>query len=68
MKLEITTLENIEGTVDDRYNSNGKPHHVIPSTWAFKCKRYPDGYIKKFKERFCARGDKQLEGIDFFKT
>jgi hypothetical protein len=37
------------------------------SPWAFKCKRYPDGLIKKFKTRFCAQGDQQLEGIDFFK-
>ncbi len=43
-------------------------HHVIASTWAFKCKHYPDGLIKKFKARFCARGDQQLEGIDFFET
>ena len=39
---------------------------VLPSTWAFKIKRFPDGLIKKFKARFCARGDQQLEGIDFF--
>ncbi len=39
---------------------------VINSTWAFKCKRYSDGLIKKFKARFCARGDQQLHGIDFF--
>eukprot|EP00956_Cyclotella_meneghiniana_P011311 scaffold15927_cov76-Cyclotella_meneghiniana.AAC.1 len=32
------------------------------STWAFKCKRYPDGRVKKFKARFCARGDRQVEG------
>ena len=69
MKLEIATLENIEAwTVVDRYDSNGEPHHVIPSTWAFKCKRNPDGLIKKFKARFCARGNKQLEGIDYFET
>ncbi len=43
-------------------------HHVIASTWAFKCKHYPDGLIKKFKARFCARGYQQLEGIDFFET
>jgi hypothetical protein len=30
--------------------------------------RYPDGLIKKFKARFCARGDQQLEGIDYFET
>ena len=38
------------------------------NTWAFKYKRYPDGLIKKFKAQFCARGDQQLEGIDFFET
>ena len=32
---------------------------VIPSTWAFKIKRFPDGTLKKLKARFCARGDKQ---------
>ena len=42
--------------------------NIINSTWAFKCKRYPDGLIKKFKARFYARGDQQLQGIDFFET
>jgi hypothetical protein len=42
--------------------------NVLPSTWAFKLKRYPDGRVKKFKARFCARGDRQKESIDYFKT
>jgi hypothetical protein len=42
--------------------------HVFPSTWAFKCKRFPDGIIRKLKARFCARGDRQIEGLDFFET
>ena len=42
--------------------------NVLPSTWAFKCKRYPDGTIRKLKATFCARGDKQIEGLDFFDT
>ena len=42
--------------------------NVIPSTWAFKQKRYPDGSVKKLKARFCARGDYQVKGIDFFDT
>ena len=64
MKLEIATLKAIDAwSVIDRLG-----HHVIASTWAFKCKRYPDGLIKKFKARFCARGNQQLEGIDFFET
>ena len=42
--------------------------NVLPGTWAFKCKRYPDGSVRKLKARFCARGDKQVEGVDFFDT
>jgi hypothetical protein len=42
--------------------------HVLPSTWAFKCKRFLDGIICKLKARFCARGDCQIEGLDFFET
>jgi hypothetical protein len=65
MELEIFTLESIKAwqvvNWEDEIN-------VISSTWAFKCKRYPDGLIKKFKARFCAQGDQQLEGFDFFKT
>jgi hypothetical protein len=42
--------------------------NVLPSTWAFKLKRYLDRRVKKFKARFCARGDRQKEGIDYFET
>jgi hypothetical protein len=42
--------------------------NVFPGTWAFKIKRYPDGTVKKFKACFCARGDCQKEGVDYFKT
>jgi hypothetical protein len=64
MKLEIATLEAIDvWSMADRLD-----RHVIASTWTFKCKRYPDGLIKKFKARFCARGDQQLEEINLFVT
>ena len=65
MEVEIFTLESIDAwdVVEREDHMN-----IINSTWAFKCKRYPDGLIKKFKARFCARGDQQLEGIDFFET
>ena len=42
--------------------------NVMPSTWAFRCKRYPDGSVQKLKARFCTCGDKQVEGIDYFDT
>ena len=62
---EIETLVDMEAweVVDREEGMN-----VIDSIWAFKLKRFPDGLIKKFKARFCARGDQQLEGIDFFET
>ena len=42
--------------------------NVLKSTWAFKVKRFPNGLIRKFKGRFCVRGDMQLEGVDFEET
>eukprot|EP00956_Cyclotella_meneghiniana_P012674 scaffold18024_cov31-Cyclotella_meneghiniana.AAC.1 len=42
--------------------------NVLPSKWALKLKRFPDGLVKKFKARFCVRGDRQIEGVDFFET
>ena len=38
---------------------------VLPSTWAYKIKRKPSGEFVKFKARFVARGDKQIEGIHY---
>jgi hypothetical protein len=42
--------------------------NVLPSTWAFKCKRFPSGDIRKLKARFCVRGDRQVEGGNYFDT
>jgi hypothetical protein len=42
--------------------------NVLPSTWAFKCKCFPDGLVRKLKARFCVQGDRQVEGVDFFDT
>ena len=42
--------------------------NVLKGTWVFKLKRLPDGTPSRFKARFCARGDMQQEGVDFFDT
>jgi len=42
--------------------------HVLPGTWVFRCKRYPDGFVRKVKGRFCVRGDREIEGVDYFET
>jgi len=67
MELEIATLEALNAWEVLEYNSETMPN-VFKLTWAFKCKRFPDGPIKKFKACFCARCDMLLEGIDFFET
>ena len=41
---------------------------VLDIIWAFKIKHFPDGLIKGFKGCICARGDQQVEGVDFFET
>ena len=65
---EVETLESMDAwDVIDR-DELLENDNVIDGTWAFKIKRFPDGMVKKFKARFCARGDQQLEGIDFFET
>ena len=40
--------------------------NVLPGTWALKKKRRPDGTVTKYKGRFCVRGDKQIDQVDFF--
>jgi hypothetical protein len=42
--------------------------NVLPSVWAFKCKRFPDGLVRKLKARFCAMGCCQKENVDYFET
>ena len=62
---EVKTLQSMGAwEVVDR----GDGMNVIQSIWTFKLKHFPDSLIKKFKARFCARGNHQLEGIDFFET
>jgi hypothetical protein len=67
MQNEIEELKKKDTwQVVPRINATGK--NILPSTWAFKKKRYPDGRARKHKARFCCRGDRQLEGVDYFET
>ena len=63
-KDEYDTLENKMKAweVVDREDTM----HVLPGTWALRKKRRPDGSVKKYKSRFCVRGDKQIDQVDFF--
>ena len=63
--IEISTLQGMNAwTQVPRLPSM----NILPSTWAFKIKRFPDGLVRKLKARFCVQGDKQIEGVDFFDT
>ena len=45
-------------TIVSRKSVNGS--HILPTSWAFKVKRFPDGRLWKFEAIFCARGDRQV--------
>jgi Reverse transcriptase (RNA-dependent DNA polymerase) len=66
MEKELTTLEDDKNSWEVVEREGWM--NVLPSTWAFKGKRFPDASVRKLKARFCVRGDKQKEGIDYFDT
>ena len=61
-QTEIDTLEKLKvwEVLEQKHWMN-----VLPSTGAFKCKRFPDGSVRKLKGQFCACGDCQIEDVDF---
>jgi hypothetical protein len=65
MQLEVSTLiQQRSWTMVPRTPG----FKVLKGTWVFKLKRLPDGSPSRFKARYCARGDLQQEGVDFFDT
>jgi hypothetical protein len=34
--------------------------NVLTLAWAFKCKQFPDGLVRKLKACFCAQGNQQI--------
>ena len=68
IKAELSELEKRGTWVEIHEDELPEGANVVPGTWVFKVKRFPDGRFRKFKARLCVRGDLQLEGVDFFKT
>ena len=67
MKKELDALDGMEAwDVVPREKAIKTGRKIIASTWVFKRKRYPDGTVKKLKARLVARGDQQVEGVDYF--
>ena len=68
MYNEIKTLEKLKTwNVIQKYDVP-TDQKLISSTWVFKIKRYPDGRLRKFKDRFCVREDRQEKGIDYYES
>jgi hypothetical protein len=66
--LEVETLQNIKAWSLFKRSNVPANKKVLPMKWDFRLKRYPDGLPKKFKARFCVRGDRQVEGVDYDET
>ena len=64
-KTEIATLEAMDAWEVVPISSVPKGQSILGTLWAFKRKRLPSGVIKKYKARLTARGDMQVEGVDF---
>jgi len=63
---EITALEKYKTWTVVKKTQVPEGANVLHGTWAFRIKRLPDGTLRKHKARFCARGDKQIAGVDYF--
>ena len=63
MGKDISELESHNNWNIMERKSFPEGENILPSTWAFKIKSYPDSILRKLKARFCARGHRQVEGI-----
>ena len=61
-------LDNLEDHEIWEWVDLPKGRRCIDTTWRFKVKPTMAGLIDKFKSRLCARGCKQIFGLDFTET
>jgi hypothetical protein len=65
MVKEIAELEEHKTWTMMPKSALPKTAKLLPSTWVLRLKRYPNGRARKHKARFCVRGDRQVEGVDY---
>ena len=63
-KKEIQQLESLKCW--DEVPMDSVTAQVLPGTWVFRVKRGPDGSFKKFKARYCIRGDLQVGDFETY--
>ena len=61
MASEIKELEDHKTWIAIPKSKVPKDARVLPSTLVFQIKQFPDGRKRKYKARFCVRGDRQIE-------
>jgi len=66
MEIEVNSLNKVRTWTEMLQKDVPKESKILPLTWAFKLKWYPDGTPRKFKARLCVRGNLQTEGVDYF--
>ena len=67
MRSKIWELkENGTWTVVKRSNLPDRVN-ILSSILAFRINRFPDSRVRKSKARFCAHGDRQMDGVEYFK-
>ena len=64
MHKEISQLEALKCW--EEVDISDAKTRITPRTWVFKIKRSPNGEIKKYKARFCCRGDLQEDVFESF--
>jgi len=69
MDKEVNTLVEMKTwTVVTRESVLRGGRLVLPTTWAFRLKRKPDGTAYQYKARLCVRGDLQILGEDYWQS
>ena len=68
MEVEMQQLDEIDPWEIIPLDQVPEGANILDLTWAFKRKRFPDGWVRKLKAQLCVRGDQQIEGVDFFDT
>ena len=63
---EIQALEEKGTWVEVSVDSVPASETILPGKWVFRRKRTPDGTIKKYKGRYCVRGDLQVGDFEIF--
>ena len=68
-KVEINAQINNQTVVEVPIGNLPNDINLIDGTWKFDAKADPEtGLVRRYKARFCGRGDMQVAGVDYHET